>query len=328
MTRFRPFRNDDAPALAGLWNRALPDRDVVRPLSVHEFDALVMGKLYFDADGLIVAELDGRVVGFAHAGFGPVEPAGPRHRLDTSMGTVAMLVVEPGADDPDLELGLFVEAERYLRRRGATVFYCGGHYPLNPFYWGLYGGSEFAGVLDAHGAFGAAALRAGYEPSAVATLFEADLAAAEPRDPRLTVLRRAYRVEVEDDALTDGWWDALAVGAFHPTRFLLADRGDGRVLAQAWTWDIAAGVAVNDGRARTGLVHLEVDPAHRRRGLGRLLVSECMRHARAHLADLLCAQTATTNAPALALYAALGFTPTEQATLYRLPASLSERSRD
>ncbi|MBX6316617.1 MAG: GNAT family N-acetyltransferase, partial [Isosphaeraceae bacterium] len=140
MTRFRPFRNGDPPALVDLWNRGLPDRGVVRPLTVHEFDALVMGKLHFEAAGLIVAEREGRVLGYAHAGFGPEQPHGPSHRLDTQMGTVGMLITEPGLDDPDLERGLFLAAERYLRRRGAAVIYAGGQYPLNPFYWGLYGG--------------------------------------------------------------------------------------------------------------------------------------------------------------------------------------------
>ncbi len=320
MIRFRPFRNGDTPALVDLWNRALPDRNVVRPLSVHEFDALVMNKLNFDRAGLIVAEREGRLVGFVHAGFGPVEPQGPSQRLDTAMGTIAMHVIEPGTDDPELERGLFVEAERYLRHRGAAVFYCGGQYPLNPFYWGLYGGSEFAGVLDSHAAFRDAARRAGYEPSATTALLEADLTVAERRDPKLTMLRRMVRVEVENDAVTDGWWEALAIGFFNPSRFLLVDRSDSRIVAHAWTWDIASGFAIGDGRSRIGLIQLEVHPTYRRRGLGRLVVSECMKHARSQLADRLCVQTSSTNVPALGLYASLGFEATEQATLYRLPA--------
>lgn len=326
MTRFRPYRNGDSPALAELWNGSLPGRNVVRPLNVHEFDALVMGKTVFDRRGLIVAERDGRIAGFAHAGFGPLDPRSSQ-RLDTSMGTTAMLVLGSGPDDPELELGLFVEAERYLRRAGAEIFYAGGQYPLNPFYWGLYGGSEFAGVLDAHASFTRAALRAGYEPVATSVLLEADLAAPEPRDPRLTLLRRTYRVEIEEDALPEDWWDALAIGLFRPTRFFLADKADGRRVASAWTWDIASGFAIGDGRSRTGMIRLEVDPSFRRRGLGKLLALECMKHAKTQLADLLCVQTSTANTPAQGLYAALGFERVENATLYRLPASLAERSR-
>ena len=154
MTRFRPFRNGDPPALADLWNRGLPPRGVARPLGPHEFDAFVVGKLHFDAAGLIVAERDGRVVGFVPRRLRTrLQPAGPSHQLCCEMGTVAMLVVDPDANDRDLECGLLVAAEEYLRARGATVVYAGGQYPLNPFYWGIYGGSEWAGILSSHAAF-------------------------------------------------------------------------------------------------------------------------------------------------------------------------------
>ncbi len=326
MIRFRPYRNGDTPALVALWNRALEGVQAVRPLSVYEFDALVMGKQGFDRHGLILAEdWAGHLLGFVHAGFGPVDPTGQSHALDFALGTVAMLVVEPGRDDPELERGLFLEAERYLRAAGARVLYCGGLAPLNPFYWGLYGGSEYAGVLSAHTAFTAAAERAGYEPVAESVLFEARLADPEPRDPRLILARRIGRVDVEEDALPQGWWDALAIGAFRPTRLTVVDRATARPLAQAWTWDIAAG-CTGDGLARTGLYRLEVEPAHRRKGFGRLLVVEAMKFARGQLADCFCVQTASTNAPALALYRSLGFHQVETAHCYRLPAELVARS--
>jgi ribosomal protein S18 acetylase RimI-like enzyme len=324
--RYRPYRNGDSPALADLWNRGLPDRGVVCPLNVHEFDALVMGKLGFEARGLIVAEREGRVVGFAHAGFGPRESLGPSHRFDPQLGTVAMLVTEPGTDDPELDRGLFLEAERYLRRRGATVFYAGAQYPLNPFYWGLYGGSEFSGILGRHTGFLRAADRAGYQPVATTILMEAELSRPEPRDPRTPLLRRQVRLEIEEDAMPAGWWESLAIGLFRPTAFRLLEKADDRPVARATTWDIAAGSGVCDGRSRLGLVDMEVEPARRRQGFGRLLVAEILRHARGQMADVVAVQTASTNAAALGLYHGLGFAQVETATLYRLPAELSSRS--
>jgi hypothetical protein len=94
VTHFRTFRNDDPPALAALWNRAVPRRATAHPLSGHEFDTHVVGKPYFDAAGLIVAERDGRIVGFAHAGFGPEEPPQRPLRLGAALGTIAMHVVD------------------------------------------------------------------------------------------------------------------------------------------------------------------------------------------------------------------------------------------
>ena len=73
-----------------------------------------------------------------------------------------------------------------------------------------------------------------------------------------------------------------------------------------------------DGRARLGLIQLEVAPEHRRKGYGRFLVGEVIRRARANLFAGVAVQTAASNQPALALYASLGFEPTDQATLYRL----------
>lgn len=327
MTDFRAFRNGDPPALVDLWNRGLPDRGVVRPLTSHEFDTLVMGRLTFDRSGLIVAEESGRVVGFAHAGFGPKEPLGPSHRLDTSLGTVAMLVTEPGRDDPALEMGLFLAAERYLRGRGAEVFYAGGQAPMDPFYSGLYGGSEFAGILGSHAGFTRAALRAGYQPAAKTEIYEADLSRPEPRDPKAPLLRRQVRLVATEDARPLGWWQALAIGLFRPTRYELVDKVLHRPIARAWTWDIAGGSCVGDGRSRTGLIDLEVDPGSRQKGFGRHLVAEILRQVRAQNTDILTVQTSSENAPARALYASLGFEPVDTATLYRLPAELAARSR-
>jgi ribosomal protein S18 acetylase RimI-like enzyme len=325
VTRFRPFRNDDPPALVDLWNRGLPEYGVARPLSVHEFDELVIGKLHFEAPGLVVAERAGRVVGFAHAGFGPLESGGPSHQLDPALGTVAVLVREPELDDPELELGLILAAERHLRRRGAAVFYAGGQAPLNPFYWGLYGGSEFSGVLATDQVFLRAVERAGYQPAATSVLLEADLTRPEPRDTKAALLRRQTRLEVTEDAPLERWWDALAIGPFHPTTFHLLDRATGAILARATTWNMSGFERV-DGRIRTGLVALEVAPEHRRKGFGRFLVAELLRYAREQSARAVAVQTAATNAPALALYDALGFAPVETATLFRLPAELAARS--
>jgi hypothetical protein len=127
----------------------------VRPLRVHELDAHAFGRATFESAGLIVAEKDGQVVGFVHAGFGPDFPVDPARPLELSreMGTLSMLLVDPSLDDRELVLGLISEAEIYLRKRGAKVVYAGGVFPLNPFYWGIYGGSEGCGVLSGHQPF-------------------------------------------------------------------------------------------------------------------------------------------------------------------------------
>lgn len=184
MTRFRRFRNTDPPALARLWNQTIPQIATVRPLRIHELDTHAFGRVNFDAAGLIIAEKDGRVAGFVHAGFGPDIPVDPARPLDLNheMGTIAMLLVEPNLDDRELVLGLIGEAENYLKNRGAKVIYAGGLFPLNPFYWGVYGGSEGCGVLSAHQPFHRTLTERGYEPAGTTILLEADLSVPEPRN--------------------------------------------------------------------------------------------------------------------------------------------------
>ncbi len=317
MTRFRPFRNGDTPALTEIWNAALPEEGVVRPLEAHEFDALIPSKVFFEAKGLIVAEQDDRILGFVHAGFGPDDPGGKSHRLDKSLGTIAMLAVSPELAGSDVENRLLQEAEQYLRAQGAKVIYAGGQYPLNPFYWGLYGGSEFSGILKSHRGFAQAVERAGYQPVSQTVCLEADLTRRpEARDPRTHLLRRQTRLEICEDALFDRWWDALAIGAAHPVAFVLVDL-KGSPIARASIWEMA-GFERIDGRSRMGLIGMEVHPERRRQGLGRLLLGEILRYASGQMAEGLAVQTDSNNIPALSLYKALGFKGVGTATLYRL----------
>jgi ribosomal protein S18 acetylase RimI-like enzyme len=300
VTRFRSFRNSDPPFLAELWNQAVPSSGCVRPVRVHELDSHALGTVLFDADGLIVAETDGRIVGFVHAGFGPELPVESTQPFDVchEIGTISMLCVEARLDDPGLLAGLIDAAERYLRSRGAKVLYAGGLFPLNPFYWGIYGGSEGAGVLAGHDAFHRVLRASGYEPVSTTVLLEADLAVPEPRDPRVPLIRRQTRIEVFDD---------------------------GTPVAGAQAWDMGW-FGREDERTRIGLINLEVPPQYRRKGYGRFLVSEIFRRARENMVAAVAVATSSSNQPALALYASLGFYPIDESTLYRLATDGHERS--
>jgi ribosomal protein S18 acetylase RimI-like enzyme len=318
--RLRAFRNGDPPALAQLWNRGLPEREVVRPLSPHEFNEMILTRLQFDAEGLIVAEDDGRLVGFAHAAFGPESASSPSHQIDHTMGTIAMLVVDPDRDDPALELALFAEAEAYLRRRGAKVLYAGGQLELSSYYWGVYGGSECSGVLDGHTSFRRAAEGSGYEPVARTILFEVDLSTPDTRDPKSLLVRRQTRLEVVDDARPASWWEASAIGCTQISRFrLLAKDGD-KELAHASTWDMAAFGRL-DNKSRTGLIDVQVAEGERRKSYGRFLVGEILRHCRSQWGEFVSVQTRSTNRAAVGLYESLGFQPVNSSTLYRRPGS-------
>jgi ribosomal protein S18 acetylase RimI-like enzyme len=292
----------------------------VRPLRIHELDSHAFGRVNFDAAGLIIAEKDGQVVGFVHAGFGPDLPIDAARPLDLNfeMGTIAMLLVDPKLDDREVVFGLIREAEHYLKERGAKVVYAGGLFPLNPFYWGIYGGSEGCGVLSGHQPFHSVLLERGYQQAATTILLEADLSVPEPRDPRGVLIRRQTQVEFQDDAFPTHWWQCLALGEFELLNARLVSRSDGCPLAYAQAWDMSW-FARADGNSRIGLISLEVAAQHRRKGYGRFLVSEIVRRARENHVSSVAVQTAATNAPALGLYRSLGFQQIEEATCFRLP---------
>ena len=327
MTRFRSYRNSDSPALVKLWNQVVPEALAARPLQVHELDAHAFSSGCFDRDGLIVAECDHRIVGYVHAGFGPDQPieSTAPFELDRSMGTIALLIVEPGLADSEISRGLIVEAERYLRSRGAKVLYAGGQFPINPFYWGLYGGSEGSGVLSSHPEFPQALTALGYEPVSVTVFLEFKVAEAESRDPRDVLIRRQTQLDFQEDALPANWWENQALSELHLARFRLLARSDDAELARATTWDMSS-FGRGDGLSRIGMIGVEVALQHRRKGYGRYLVSEVIRWARDHAVALVEVQTSSTNGPALSLYDSLGFQAIEQSTLYRLPAHLLDRS--
>lgn len=327
MIRYRSYRNSDSPALVKLWNQVVPEGHAARPLRVHELDDHAFGSIYFDRDGLIVAERDHRIVGYVHAGFGPDQPieSTPPFELDRSLGTIALLMAEPGLDNSEIPRGLILEAERYLRSRGANVLYAGGQFPINPFYWGLYAGSEGSGVVSSHPGFPQALAVLGYEPVSVTVFLEFKLAEAEPRDPRAVLIRRQTQLDLQEDALPADWWENQALSELHLARFRLLARSDGAELARATTWDMSW-FGRGDGQTRIGMIGVEVSPQHRRRGYGRYLVSEVIRWAREHAVALVEVQTSSTNRPALSLYQSVGFQAIEQSTLYRLPAHLLDRS--
>ena len=306
----------------------VPDQNVVKPLRVHEFDNQAIDSICFEPNGLIVAEREGRLVGFVHAGFGPelpIDPAAPT-ALARSMGSIVMLVVEPVSDAYEIAMELVLCAERYLASRGAEVLYAGSQYPLNPFYWGLYGGSEAAGVPSSHFQFASALTELGYEPVSTAVHLHFDLQRPDPRDPRAGIHRRQLETVFEEDPIDLSWWEALALGDFHPLRVGLRSRADGVEVARAFTWDMTW-FGRDEGRPRLGVFGVEVHSMHRRKGYARFLFGEIVRHARERGFLTLEVQALADNEPAMSFYQAVDFEPVEQSTVFRLPAPFPDRSR-
>ena len=113
--RYRHFRNTDPPALAALWNESLTHRGAVELRSAAPLDGAVLNKPYFDPAGLIVAEEDDKLVGFAHGGFGPNEDL---TELNHSVGVLCAVAVRPDRRRQKIGTELVRRVEAYLAAGG------------------------------------------------------------------------------------------------------------------------------------------------------------------------------------------------------------------
>jgi len=314
MLTYRAFCNTDPPVLTELW-RSCAGRPGLRKLvSADLFEQLVFAKLYFDYGGLIIARDEGRPVGFAHAGFGPDETA---DRVSTELGVVCMVMVRPDYDGTEAAVGLLDCCEQYLRRRGSKVLYGGGIQPLNPFYLGLYGGSEVPGVLDSDQLARDLFISHGYREIDRTLVVRRELDDFQAViDRQQMQIRRRMIVEVTQDPPARNWWEACTMGEFDLTRFDVIPRGGGPAVAQATFRSMEPGGTTGIGRA-SGLIELNVDRAHRRKGLAVFLLSEAFRQFIRQGIMLVEAQTMQHNAAARALYHKLGFRQVGQGSVFR-----------
>jgi len=314
MLTYRTFRNSDPPALATLWRSRAGQPGLTQPVSPDLLEQLVFAKLYFDYGGLMLAYDDGRLVGFAHAGFGPNEE---RSWISVETGVLCVVVTDPKCAEAEVAAGLLDRCEDYLRRRGAKVFYGGGLQPLCPFYIGLYGGSELPGVLDSDTVARGALAARGYREVERTVLLRRDLDGFESQiDRQQMQIRRQMLVEVTADAPTRTRWEACTVGEFDLTRFDLVARGGGAAVATALFRNIEPG-GITGVRHAAGLIDLSVEPAYRRRGVATFLLNEAFRQFLRQGIMHVEVQAGETNAAALGAFQKLGLQQTGQGGVWK-----------
>ena len=314
MLSFRTFCNTDPPLLLSIWRSRAGQRGLLQPITVDLLEQLVFAKLYFDYQGLFMASLDEQAVGFAHAGFGPNEP---QDAVTTERGVVSMLMVRAGAENSGAAEGLLEHCEAYLKHRGARILYGGGIQPLNPFYLGLYGGSELPGILLSDTVASGLFRTHGYEEVDQTLIMQRSLEGFQvPVDRQQLQYRRQMAVDVTVDAPAATWWQACTTGDFDLTRFQVKPRGGGQVLAEAVFRSMdptGAGAFVRTA----GLLNLTVQAEYRRKGLGQFLLAEAFQGFLRQGIMQVEAQTVSNNTAAVKLLAKLGFQPTDQGIVFR-----------
>lgn len=313
MITFDCFRNDDPPRLADAWRGADLGPAALQPMTSAALEAAVFSKPYFDRHGLIVARDGERIVGFAHAAFGPDTD---RAALDTVIGTTLLVVVPPHEHQHEIEDTLLVRCEDYLRSRGAAVLNGGGTPDLGGFYLGLYGGSDLPGILDSSPSMQDVFRRAGYSVAGRIAVLRRPLAGFRPPVNRLQLaIRRSTTLRVIDEPARRTWWEAATTTGIALRRYELRNEAE-TLLGSAAFWDVEP-LARSWGLALAGLLRVDIEGDRRREGLASYLVAEALHDLAAEGTTIAETHVAEDNAAASQLFAKLGFQPTDHGTVFR-----------
>lgn len=341
----RAYRPGDESALVALWNAALP----TDPLDVVTLAARVLADPNFEPSSLLVLEgprpagacagmrsaaPTGRVAADVPAamGAGPGTPLlgfvlaltrrvplEPGEGLETDCGWITAFAVHPAARRQGAGRQLLAEACASLTRRGCTRVEVSPYAP--GYFWPGVDQAAHAGAVPFLRALGFTAL---YE----AVAMERSLSAYRPPDEAIAARARLEGEGVRFGPLTPDlvipliawngrvfhadWARAVraAVARRLPwSRTLVARAADGGILgfAQYGCYD----------RAADRFGPFGVDPAARGRGIGRVLLHECLQGMQRD--DLRCAWFLWTGerSPAGALYRAAGFHVARRFLLFR-----------
>jgi ribosomal protein S18 acetylase RimI-like enzyme len=314
MIRYRTFRNDDPPALVAIWNAAKLGRGAAGPISPGLFDRDILSKPYFDPSGLILAEENDAPVGFIHAGFGPNDD---ETALDTRLGVLCAIIVRPEYRRRGIGSELLRRAEQYLREEGATQLSAGCAPPANPYYFGLYGGSDVYGILDSDKAAAPFLERHGYKPSDPAVVLSRRFGGKPViGEARWADLRQRYEVQFVSLAPIPSWWQDCRLGMIEPAEFRLVDRVGNQTAARIIVWEMASFEA-KWNTPTVGVLDMVVRSDVRRQGLGRFLLGVTMRTIEEQRFAAIEAQCDERNAAALGLFHSLGFVQVDRGRMYR-----------
>jgi ribosomal protein S18 acetylase RimI-like enzyme len=297
-----------------VWNRAFRGRGAAPLTHGSLLEEHVFAKPYFDPAGLVVAHDDGRVVGFAHAGFGP---NADQSALECADGVVALAAVAPSHQRQGVGSELLRRGEDYLRTRGARVLYGGSTADWNPFYQGLYGGSESAGFLASDPAAAPFLAKHGYQPWRAYPVLQRRLTGSVAlADGRFAGLRRRFELRVVPRRGVASWWRECVLGPLELIDFRLEEKVTGKLAARASVWEMEAFSRLWN-EASLGLLDVEIRPDLRRQGLARFLLAQTFRYLQDQYFSIVEAEVAEGDEPATKLFLGAGFAQVDTGRIYR-----------
>ena len=275
MIQYRSFVNTDPPGLVDVWNASFTARGAAALRSATLLEYFLFAKSYFDPEGLIVAA-DGRQARRLRPGRlrpgrrrRPARPGRPA----SSACSASSRPTASRASAPSWPS----RAEDYLRRRGARTLFAGPMEPLNPFTFGLYGGSQSPGFLDSDAAARPFFEQRGYQPHRRQLVFERPLDRPPVvADGRFAAYRPRYEIQVGPRPGTT-WWQECVFGPLELHDYRLTEKATGKWVARASLWEMET-VQPDVERTRRRPGRAGGSPDMRRKGLGKFLMAQILRH--------------------------------------------------
>jgi len=311
---YRSFSNPDPPHLVALWHACQLGRGAASGVSTDIFEALNLSQSYFDPHGLTVA-CDGKeIIGYSHAGFGSnADGSG----LSTAEGIICAVMVHPKYRRQGIGRRLIEHAEHFLEAAPTEKIHAGPAPPRDPFYTGMYGGTQPAGFLesDPNAAPFFAAL--GYEPVERHLIFQRDISRqSNPVNYQLVNLRRKTELVISNQPENVSWWWLTRFGRLDSVRFSLMHKDRQPVTAAASAVGLDLYMGKWNERA-VGITDIVIADASDGPECGQLLLHDICRRLREEVTTRVEAHAPESDVAAVELLEATGFTQVDAGVVYR-----------
>jgi len=314
VVQYRCFRNTDPPSLVEIWNESFVGRGAARLRHASLLERHVFAKPYFDPAGLIIAEEAGQSIGFVHAGFGPNQ----RETLvSKATGIILLMAVREAFRRKGIGAELLGRAEAYLKERGAQTICAGPMRPLNPFYFGIYGGSDSPGLLASDQGAAPFFEMHGYRAVETTLVYQRHL--EQPinvPDGRFAGLRKRFDVRILPRIAVGTWWQECVMGLIEPVEFRLEEKTTGKMVARATAWEMEA-FSCSWNQPAVGILDVQVRDDLRRQGLGKFLLAQLLRYLQDQYFGLVEVQASDHNQVAAKLFHSVGFAQVDVGRMFK-----------
>ena len=316
--QFRSFHNTDPPRLVKLWLECGLGRGAADEFTCDAFEHYVFSQPYFEKAGLIVAEIDRQLVGYVHAGFGCNQT---ETNLCRDSGSICALMVSPQQRRRGIGRQLVTHAEQYLRNSGANKIYFGAAAPRNPFYIGMYGGSEPAGFLESDENVVPFARALGLVEVERLAIFQRDMNTS--RDPiglRLMQNKRRFQLRLEMVDTPKSWWWTTRFGRLDSVNAVLEPKSGGEPVAEATCFGLDLYIS-KWGQRAAGIGDVHVPDEHRRSGFAQTLLVELCNRMKRELVTMVDAHASESDTAAMELLRSSGFSRVDTGIVFGWPES-------